>query len=323
MSPRRGRTWDFVSFGSVFLEVVFGHTDKLPRPGEEVFIEEFAFSCGGAVTSAVAASRGGAAAAVASILGDDLGSALAERLCLAEGVGTDDCLHVKGPVAGVTVVVNYQGDRAFMTHMPPRPDLEGREAKRWCDVLDALRPRWAYLHAGPEAVRVVEKARAVGTKVAVDVNFEEIEDFPEAVVECAKLGDLFLPNEEELRRVTGEGDFNRALRVASSWSPLVVCKRGGRGATLAEGGRSVDVTEGVKQVEVKDLTGAGDAFAGALIGGLALGASLLEAAALANQAGSEAAARLGASGELDLPELWRASGQRAASDSGYFRGRAR
>ena len=50
-----------ISFGSVFLELVFGHVPELPGPGEEVFTDEFAMSCGGAVTSASAAAAGGRA----------------------------------------------------------------------------------------------------------------------------------------------------------------------------------------------------------------------------------------------------------------------
>ena len=45
------------------------------------------------------------------------------------------------------------------------------------------------------------------------------------------------------------------------------------------------MTEGIKQVRVRDRTGAGDAFAGALIGALCQGASLTEAAAAGNAAG--------------------------------------
>jgi hypothetical protein len=41
-----------ISFGTVFLELVFGRLPRLPGPGEEVFTDEFAISCGGAVTSA-------------------------------------------------------------------------------------------------------------------------------------------------------------------------------------------------------------------------------------------------------------------------------
>jgi sugar/nucleoside kinase (ribokinase family) len=295
---------DVVSFGSVFLEMAFGHTDQLPRPGEEIFIDSFAFSCGGAITSAVEASRVGASAAMASVLGDDLGSRLAERLCLAEGVDLYPSRRVKGPVAGITVVLNYDSDRAFVSHMPARAAAERPETERWCDVLDELRPGWAYLHAGPEAVAVLEKARSLGTKVALDVNFGEIDEYPEAVVSCARLADAFLPNEEELRRITGSEALEQAIAVAASWSPLVVVKRGARGAVVSEGGRTTEVPDGLLDVEVQDLTGAGDAFAGALIGSLAKGVALFDSVAAANAAGSEAAGRLGATGPLDVPEVW-------------------
>ena len=37
---------DVISFGSVFLEIVFGHLERLPLPGEEIYVDPFAFSCG-------------------------------------------------------------------------------------------------------------------------------------------------------------------------------------------------------------------------------------------------------------------------------------
>ena len=291
---------DFISFGSVFLEIVFGNTPKLPLPGEEIFVDSFAFSCGGAVTSAVAASRAGASTALATLLGDDLGSRLAERLCTEEGVDLSPSERARGPVAGITVVLNYDGDRSFISHMPPRPTPAPPDFERWCEILKELRPEWAYLHAGPDVVRVLEVARSVGTKVAVDVNLEEVQEFPDVVVDCARLAQLFLPNEEELRRVARSPDIDEALAKAAMWSPWVVAKRGPKGAVVAEGGSTTSVADGVKDVVVKDLTGAGDAFAGALVGALVGGADLLDAVVVANAAGSDAAARLGASGAMDL-----------------------
>jgi ribokinase len=60
------------------------------------------------------------------------------------------------------------------------------------------------------------------------------------------------------------------------------------------------VTEGLEDVVAMDRTGAGDAFAGAMIGSLVRGAGLLEAVAAGNRAGSRAVARLGAVGEMSL-----------------------
>jgi sugar/nucleoside kinase (ribokinase family) len=56
----------------------------------------------------------------------------------------------------------------------------------------------------------------------------------------------------------------------------------------------------VRDVVVQDRTGAGAAFAGALLGSLALGLDVMAAVEAANTAGSSAVARLGAIGEVDL-----------------------
>ena len=78
-------------------------------------------------------------------------------------------------------------------------------------------------------------------------------------------------------------------------------KRGPAGAIAAEADQVNEVTEGLKDVQVMDRTGAGDAFAGALIAKLVRGAGLLEAVAAGNTAGSEAVARLGSAGEMREP----------------------
>jgi len=74
-----------------------------------------------------------------------------------------------------------------------------------------------------------------------------------------------------------------------------------------------EVTEGVKQVRVRDRTGAGDAFAGALIGALCRGASLTEAVAAGNAAGSDTVGRLGAVGEVNVEGLSSAASALAAA----------
>ena len=72
------------------------------------------------------------------------------------------------------------------------------------------------------------------------------------------------------------------------------------GAIAVERGESTEVTEGLEDVVARDRTGAGDAFAGAMIGTLVRGAGFLEAVAAGNTAGSEAVARLGAAGEVPV-----------------------
>ena len=204
---------DVISFGSVFLEIVFGHLERLPLPGEEIYVDPFAFSCGGAVTIAVAASRAGATAGLATLLGDDLGSRLVVEHSLCEGVDLSPSHRVTGPVVGITVVLNFNRDRAFISHMPPKPSGLGPEVERWLEVLQRVRPAWCYVHAGPGVADFLGQARALGTRVALDLNFGVIDDHPDEVVRCARLADVFLPNEEELLRLTRSEDLGEAIAL--------------------------------------------------------------------------------------------------------------
>ena len=297
---------DLIAFGTMYLEIVFGDVPSLPAPGEEIFADEFAISCGGAVTAASAASRIGASAGLSTLLGDDLGSRVVEEYCHHAGVDLSASQRVTGPAAGITVVVNYAGDRAFISYLPPRAQTESREHERWLEVLHQERPAWCYLHAHRGMAGLIREARDLGIQVAVDVVLNEIAADPAAVLACARLADVFLPNAEELLRLTGATSLAAAIGIAASWGPPVVVKRGANGAIVAgQPGRvgQTEVTEGIRRVRVRDRTGAGDAFAGALIGALCQGASLTEAVAAGNAAGSDTVSRLGAVGEVNVEGL--------------------
>jgi sugar/nucleoside kinase (ribokinase family) len=305
---RQDRIWggsvvDVISCGSVFLEFVFWPVRRLPKPGEEIFTDEFAISCGGAVTSASAAAQAGARAGLCTLLGDDLGSRVVTEFCAREGVDLSPSAWVRRRTAGISVVLNFDGDRAFVTHMPQRPAAESGEVDRWRGVLRRERPAWCYLHAGPRVVGLLREAREIGIRAVVDVNLEEVEHDREAIIECVRLADIFVPNQAELSRLTGQGTLEEAVAAAVPWGSRLVVKRGADGALVAGPGGTAEVREGVRQVEVRDLTGAGDAFAGTMIGALLGGASLTEAVARANTAGSEAASRLGAVGEVKVAGL--------------------
>lgn len=290
---------DLIAFGIVFLELVFGDVPALPGPGEEIFTDQFAFSCGGgAVTVATAASQLGVQAGISVLLGEDLGSRVAEQHCRRAGVDLTPSRYVTGPVAGISVAVNFGGDRAFISYVPPHPAAYRRDIGRWLEVLRAHRPRWCYVHAGPGVTRFLREARSLGVQTALDVALGDIADDAEAVIDCARLADVFLPNTGELMRLTRAGSFAAAVEKAVTWCPRVVVKRGADGAVVAQPGSTTHVAEGISPVPVRDRTGAGDAFAGALIGALCQGASITEAVAAGNAAGSQTVSVLGAVGEV-------------------------
>jgi sugar/nucleoside kinase (ribokinase family) len=294
---------DLIAFGRIFLEIVFGQVTSLPGPGEEIFADEFAISCGGAVTVASAASRSGARAGLSTLLGGDLGSRVVTEHCRRVGVDLSPSRHLAGRVAGITVVLNFAGDRGFVSYLPPAQPVRGPDTAHYREVLRQHQPAWCYLHPWPGAGALIAEARSVGTRVAIDVGLNAISHDPQAVVNCARQADVFLPNTEELLRLTGAPSLTDAIDDAVTWCPCLVVKRGADGAIVASQSDRTAVTEGIRPVSVRDLTGAGDAFAGALIAALHRGAPITEAAAAGNAAGSETVSWLGAVGEVDVEGL--------------------
>jgi sugar/nucleoside kinase (ribokinase family) len=292
-----------ISFGSVFLELVFGHVQTLPGPGEEIFTDEFAVSCGGAVTSAGAAAKAGAVAGVCTVLGNDLGSGVVQEFCAREGVDLGQALRVGRRTAGITVVLNFDGDRAFVTHKPPWPATDQPEIDRWRDVLGRVRPRWCYLHPDDGVPGLLRQAREQGAKTMLDFSLgdeEGDERNHDLIMECIGLADVFVPNEAELRRLTRTTSTESAVAVAAAWGTPVVLTRGADGALIVGPDGVTEVREGVRRVQVRDLTGAGDNFAGAMIAALVQGAPLIKAVAAGNAAGAEAVSTLGAVGEVEV-----------------------
>ncbi len=294
---------DLISFGTVFLEAVFGDVPALPGPGEEVYTGQFGFSCGGgAVTVATAAAQLGVHAGMGAVLGDDLGSRIIARHCRRAGVDMSACRWVSGPAAGVSVAVNFDGDRAFISHLPP---VEGRrDLGHWLEMLRIHHPKWCYLHAGPNVAPFIREAATLGVRVAVAVSLDSVADHRGDIVDCVREAGIFLANEAELLRLTGADSLDAALAQALTWGQCVVTTRGADGAVVAQPGGTTHVRDGIMPVETRDRTGAGDAFAGGLLGALCQGAGIADAAVAGNRAGSRTVSVLGAVGEVPMDGLW-------------------
>jgi 5-dehydro-2-deoxygluconokinase len=111
--------------------------------------------------------------------------------------------------------------------------------------------------------------------------WDEPASFPGLAAEAAAAAGIVIGNEEEVEasRVTGV--------------PVLVLKRGERGATVFEHGEETDVAG--YEVEVVNGLGAGDAFAAALGHGLLRGLSLVESVRQGTVAGALVASRLACS----------------------------
>jgi sugar/nucleoside kinase (ribokinase family) len=105
--------------------------------------------------------------------------------------------------------------------------------------------------------------------VACDTMNYWIQSTPEELRKTLERVDILIINDSEARMLTGEPNLNKAARAIRSWGPrTLVVKKGEYGVAMYSDG-SVFGAPAFPLEEVYDPTGAGDSFAGGLVGYLA------------------------------------------------------
>jgi sugar/nucleoside kinase (ribokinase family) len=196
-------------------------------------------------------------------VGDDW-SATEEAVLAGRGVICEDIIHVPG-------------GRTFFWSGVYGWDLNDRETlDTQLGVFEGFAPSLSPAAAAaevlflaniqPELQRAV-RAQAPGARfVALDSMNLWIEVARDALVAAISEVDCVILNDAELRQLTGAPNLIRAAREVLSWGPTaVVAKQGEYGAALltADGFFSLPA---FPLADVRDPTGAGDTFAGGLVG---------------------------------------------------------
>lgn len=286
---------DVVVVGSVNADLVL-QVDRHPMPGETVLGRDAVTLPGGkGANQAVAAARLGASVALVGAVGTDPNAAVALSLLSSAGVDLTHVRTVDGPTGlavvtlagdGENTIVVVPGANAAVTPAAVEAAAAVLAVARVC-VLQAEIPLDTVGHAA-------RLAHAAGVRVLLNVAPATV--LPDDVV---RLADPLVVNEHEAAILLGrplDGGVERAQDAAAELA--------GRGAA------SVVVTLGVSgvvghedgatwswpavPVEVRDTTGAGDAFVGTLAAALAAGDPLRDAARFATRVAAASVTRLGA-----------------------------
>jgi sugar/nucleoside kinase (ribokinase family) len=246
--------------GEINADLVLSDVSPFPALGREVLVSQSDLVLGSA--SAICASglaRLGNRVVFSGRVGDDLFG----RFCLEDmsrsGIGIDHVIVDKGTTTGITVSISSGQDRALVTCLGAIAEFAAE------DVLDAAFERASHLHVAgfflqtrfraglPELFR---RAHRRGLTTSLDSGHDPEGAWRGGLEEALKMADLFFPNEEEIRAITGRGDLEEALR--SFGATRVVAKLGASGAASLDGGALVKVP--APNVDVVDTTGAGDSF---------------------------------------------------------------
>ncbi|MCS6816267.1 MAG: carbohydrate kinase family protein [Blastocatellia bacterium] len=255
------KTWDVITVGDVFVDLILSGLPAWPQPGEEVFAQRFAREIGGgAAITACGLARWGMRVSLLAVLGCDEGEWMKRRLT-ACGVDTRQLIwHDEEPTA-VTVSVSREGDRMFFTYMGANRALPEWLAKEstWMELRAA---RHVHLACAPEPSVLISLGDFLhehGTSLSLDVGWhpEWLQSSETRRALCVL--DLFFPSEREAFELTGERDPESALRALVGMGiSRIALKRGSAGAMLLWNGELF--AQEAYPVSPVDTTGAGDCF---------------------------------------------------------------
>ena len=241
--------------------------DVRPRFNQiEQLIENYELELGGSANIfASQLAKLGARVGVIGCVGQDvLGDFVLQKL---QAIGVETSRVGRHPQlkTGLGVALAEPQDRAILTYLgtidavQPQdlPEEVSTVARHWhiasYFLLRSLRGHWKGW---------VRRCKGAGMTISLDVNWDP-EDLWEGVTDLLPFVDVFLPNQNEAKRITGESEVVKAAQHLASYGPLVVTKCGREGAIALKGKRKweihpseVDIGPGA----VIDSIGAGDNF---------------------------------------------------------------
>lgn len=284
-----------INFGSINYDRTY-RVKRFPSAGETTQSLELLCGCGGkGLNQSIAASRAGAAVVHAGAIGED-GAALEETM-RKNGVDTSRLLHVNGEQGHAVIIVDESGENEILVHRGSNLKLDHAYVDSvicsyWAPSIVLLQneiPHAGYIieRAFSEGMTVALNASPVTEDLTQNVNFSHVH--------------WLIINEVEGEQLTGHRQPEEIISRFQEQYPEMngVLTLGTAGSVWWE--REKVSRLGSYKVPVTDTTGAGDAFTGYFLAGIAEGKSTSDAVKTATMAAGLSVTRPGAAGSI--PEM--------------------
>jgi len=287
---------DILVIGSLNADLVV-RAPHFPLPGETISGDDLQIIPGGkGANQAVAAARQGASVAMLGRVGSD---SFAPFLLDSLKSNQVDVTHVRADDSATgtaTIIVDGNGQNSIVLSA----GANGKVSPADVDEASDLRPKLILLQLEipiPTVLYAAQRARQNGSRVIL--NPAPAKPLPDELI---SLADFIIPNETELRLLTGleVKDIPSAEQAAkvllTRGAKNVIITLGSKGALVVSGTQVIQVD--TYRVNVVDTTAAGDAFIGGFASALLRGLELEEAVKYANACGALATTKFGAQPSL-------------------------
>lgn len=257
------RSFDIIVVGELNIDLILNKIDGFPKVGKEILADKMTLTLGS--SSAICASNLsslGLKVAFIGKLGNDIFGQFIINSLNEKGVDTSLIIVDEQLKTGATIALNYNEDRAMVTH-------QGAMSHLSIDDIDINQLKLAnHLHFSSYFFQpgfknslnlLFEKAKNAGLTTSLDVQWDPSEKWELNLDKVLPLVDVFIPNEIELQKLTKLSSLNIAINSVKNKSKYTVVKCGNKGSILCYNNKKIK-KEAFVNNNIVDTIGAGDSF---------------------------------------------------------------
>ncbi len=300
------KTYDVIAIGELNADLILNEIAGEPEIGKEIFAGNMILTLGSstAIFAANIASLGAKTGFVGMIGKDSFGDLVRKSLADKQ---VDTSMLIEHPTlpTGVTVVLNYQEDRANVTYQGPM------DVMSFNDIDEQVFEQTRHIHISSifmqsgiqrDLFEILAYARSKGVTTSLDTQWDPRETWKFDYARILPQLSVFLPNEKELKLLTRSSSLDEAVDKIKPYINICVVKRGSRGSLLLLPDGTMCERAAFLNTEVVDAIGAGDSFNSGFISQYVQGKSLVECQYFGNLTGALNTTAAGGTGAFGSKE---------------------
>lgn len=249
--------------GELNVDLILNEIDGFPEVGNEIIAEQMEFTLGSssAIMASNIATMGTSTAFCGKIGADRLGDFVLGEL-QKKNVETSFINISKTHKTGITVVMNYDQDRANVTYCGAMEDFTIRDIP-WSELqdFDHFHLSNYFLQKGlqKDILQIFKQAKEAGLTTSLDLQVDPEGKWNFDYKNVLPYVDIFLPNVSELIHLTGKKDLESAILEVKPQANTLAIKMGNKGSLLVSGEERISILPFLNTC-FKDAIGAGDSF---------------------------------------------------------------
>ena len=299
------RRFDVALVGDTNLDLLmYGLPEELPCE-RELLAHSMAIRIGGsgAITAHNLALLGNRIGFITTAADDEFADFCHEKLRRA-GVDISQCVALREAETGVTVLLQHKELRHMFTYAGATFQLrfEDLDVSYLADANHFhLSSYYLQRSLTPHIPALFARLKASGLTISLDPNDDPAHTWDQSIFKALESVDLLMPNEREACLIAGSTDLETAIATLRKIVPLLVIKRGARGASAYS--RNEEWHVPAKCSEFVDAVGAGDSFNAGFLHGWIRHWPIQHSLELGNLSGALSTTMSGGTAAFCNPEL--------------------